>query len=302
MPSLYEFIGPSSYPASFEQTLLLVPTSGSVLGGDTALIGGSVPLTSSLSFESESLPSGWTSGLSGSGVVTLGSRGTLLATGPTANSVAAVQTTGADFEHFDVRLDAEITRPGATLASCDMLALRFATPSSTLDVGFRRDGTTDRVYCEITTPALTSTLETYIELDDNENEEFSDYPLRLVRNGSRVWAFWGDRLIGSTVHFETGAGRLFIRAANQTSGSSVIAKTHTLDILHAARIDETLLDALSVAGDRVVGKIPAAPLRETSGTRDVVIFGPGGERTLSDYFSYYKALAADRQEASIYMK
>lgn len=238
----------------------------------------------------QGLPAAWTP--TGSGQQEFTTRGTVLKS--TAQPSSSSGVTSADsYEDFDVAMDFELLRPAATRQGgvVDVAVLEFDTGlGGTITVEVQR-GPDDVLQARARATAYGRTVVGHnLFIDDRR------FTLRIVRNGARVWAFYGirdprTRVYGELVklldydQFAEEAGSIEARVSNLGARVDVQTRISNYTVESHVRIGPRLLDAKRIVFKRIVGNVPAATLEEV-GAADIVAFGLFGEAVNPGGFEY----------------
>jgi hypothetical protein len=270
-------------------TVGVFPDFDTFRGGKTIMFYGPQRLynsTDDISFQSQVLPTGWGSAVTGSGARLRSSlAGAKCSTGPESGSYVRLES-GPIYEAFAATVFA---RP-ATLVSAP------STPVTLCSFEFYIDASNyasirarqwDRVSASdilvdtvIVQQGQTITSGAYVI-------EPQDLELSIVRYANYVFLLVGDKQIARTSTFkQDDAGALRILVDNGSSSKPVVTTVTDVKVRSHALIGGHLLeDKLDYSEWRVVGSVPARTLLDV-GFHDVVLFGQWGALSIEDGFEY----------------
>jgi hypothetical protein len=245
-------------------------------------------------FTGLALPSAWTAAVAGSGQVRFTRDGVLCDSRLTSASTAGLTSTDS-YLNADMALDVVFKFPEDVATPVDLAVLEVTSVSgATARVRLRRGVGVNPALIAVfgdLTLASGQTVVGGIEIVDPRPH----LTLRIVRNGARVFGFFGRRVDGryTELHeilafdrFATDTGVVRFRVGNLGYAGRVETLFRNFTVRSHMTIDGKLIDnKLDLGAHRLFGNVPATSLARL-GLRDVVVFGLFGSVTDVDGFEY----------------
>lgn len=294
----------SSFSTSSTLPLLSIfPAQDTIRGGLLLIIatdGQLLDTSSDQTFLAESLPAAWSSVASGSGITTPTLLGVETHVGPTATGVSGATTSSTNFDNFDATLDVELlsAAPQNVVDQADVAVFEHRVDASTrfyvsLSVLPNLPGVwvQSRIIQSTAFEPIVAGTTAFVEDTDGV------FTLRLVRNGPRVFAFFGRRseLTGefteltsllSYASFTTDPGDFRFQVGNASNAVGIRSRFSNFEIRSHFLIDGKLVDnKVDISDRRISGNVPATIL-ERRGLRDICLFGLFGEVNGPNGFEY----------------